>query len=96
MLGEINQSATVLITGDRQEQYGKPEDNFGRFVGLLNAQFGTKFVPGDGAIILALLKIARIAHQKKRDSFADAAGYIDIAGELYGVNEETIKKVRHG
>ena len=88
MLGEITTNANALICGDRQDQYGKPEDNFGRWAQLVNAQFGTRFEPGDMAVVAALLKIARSAHQKKRDSFVDAAGYIDIAGELYGVNDD--------
>lgn len=94
MLGEINDGARALITGDRQDQYGTPEENFGRWATLVNAQFGTIFQPGDMAVIAALLKIARSAHQKKQDSFVDAAGYIDIAGELYGVNDEAATRPR--
>lgn len=86
MLGDITSRANALITGDRQVEHGDPRETFARFVGLINTQYGTDFTPADGAVILALLKIARTAHKKSLDSFVDGAGYLDIAGELFGVN----------
>lgn len=94
MLGEITTKANVLITGDRQVEYGRPDENFQRFAALLNAQFQTDFTASDSAIILALLKISRMENAPKLDTYVDAAGYIDIAGELAGVNivEKKVRK----
>lgn len=85
-LGDPLRTAIELIEGPRQEAYGDPAVNFARFADLVNAQFDTTFSPGDMAVVMALSKIARSAHEKKLDSFVDAPGYLGIAAYLY--NEE--------
>lgn len=86
MLGEITTKANVLITGDRNIEYGDASANFIRFADLINAQFRTQFSAADAALVVALLKISRMESSPKLDTYVDAAGYIDIAGELAGVN----------
>ena len=71
-------------TGQRQEDYGTPEDNFGRIAKLWSAYDGrVSFTAVDVAMMLALLKIARskasIAHF---DNYVDLAGYAACAAEI--------------
>lgn len=45
---------------------------------------GTLFTAKDVAMMLALLKVARIHNGDKMDSFIDLAGYAACAGEIVG------------
>jgi hypothetical protein len=89
---EILESATAIVTQDREEQYGKAEDNFGLIAELWEPYIQARCVgpdvlvdigPDDVGILMALLKIARIATgQPKADNFVDLAGYAACAGEI--------------
>lgn len=89
---EILESAAAIVTQDREEQYGKPEDNFGLIAALwepyiretcVESGAGVNILPEDVAIMMSLLKIARIATgQPKADNFVDLAGYAACAGEI--------------
>lgn len=48
------------------------------------ASLGTLFTAKDVAMMLALLKVARIHNGDKMDSFIDLAGYAACAGEIVG------------
>ena len=80
-----------IAVGDRGLNYGKPEDNFLRIAAhweqfLLNAK-GTdvNITPGDVAIMMALMKIARLEHDPKHmDSWIDLAGYSACGAEIAG------------
>ncbi len=88
---EILDAAKAIVTGERERQYGKPEDNF-RMIGnlweiylkarCLDRYGGLDILPEDVAMMMSLLKIARIASGNyKADSFIDLAGYAACAGE---------------
>ena len=83
--------AASLIDGDRQKAYGTPEENFGRWASMVSDYLGYPVTPMDMAMISALGKISRIAHQAKYDSFVDAAGYLAIATHLAGVEGKLVK-----
>lgn len=77
------------VCGDREEDYGSPEDSFKLIASLwsdyLTGTHGVNrhFVDAaDVAIMMALLKIARMAHGNKADNFVDLAGYAACAGEI--------------
>ena len=91
---EILDAARVCVCGQREQEYGKPEDNFNT-IGLLwsvylNAAHPeyTKAFPYNGitakdvATMMALLKVARPATGSSPDSFVDLAGYAACAGEI--------------
>ena len=91
---EILDAARVCVCGQREQDYGKPEDNFNT-IGLLwgvylNAAHPeyTKAFPYNGitakdvATMMALLKVARTATGSSPDSFVDLAGYAACAGEI--------------
>lgn len=68
----------------RENDYGKPENNFERIAKLWNAYTDNFFTAKDVAIMMALLKVARIRGGHKDDNFVDMAGYAACAGELDG------------
>jgi hypothetical protein len=89
---DILDTAKNLISGDRHEQYGDARENFQLVANLWSSYMDGKkgFTAEDVAMLLALLKIARIrTGQVKADNFIDTEGYIALAGELYtGVGED--------
>lgn len=83
---EILDTATKYVCGQREEDYGTPEDNFNQISKLWNAYLGDNVTDAhDVAIMMSLLKIARIrTGRRKADSYIDACGYMSIGGELDG------------
>lgn len=87
----ILSQAHELIAGARQAEYGPPQDNFVRIgtfwtdylhmLGLLKS--GARIKANEVAIMLNLLKVARLAGGKPSDdTYTDAAAYIALAAEL--------------
>ena len=72
---EILEAARQCVCGDREEDYGNPENNFARIAGLWSAYLGVPIRVWDVASMLALLKIGRIGGgQVKLDNWIDLAG----------------------
>lgn len=88
--------AERCVCADREQEYGAPEDNFSTIAALWEPYLECKCVSSganvcieaeDVAIMMALLKIGRIASgQVKADNYVDLAGYAACAGELGGVD----------
>ena len=84
--------AEKCICGDRENDYGSPEDNFETIAQFWEVYIRRKcasigadicILPEDIAAMLALLKIARIASgHGKADNWIDLAGYAACGGEL--------------
>ena len=93
MLGDLCDKAKAIISGERQDAYGKPEESFEliaeywgsylRSIGFDN-QYG--FLTGiDVAHMMMLFKIARMSGQKPcKDNYIDLIGYADIGGNMVG------------
>lgn len=86
---EILEAADKCVNGDRENQYGSPENNFKLIAMLWNDYLGDildgVIGPKDVAMMMALLKIARIRSGRgSDDSFVDLAGYAACGGELNG------------
>ena len=81
---DILKAAKVCVCGEREQEYGAPENNFALVGKLWAAYMGIDFTPKDVAMMLALLKVARIKTGVKADSFVDLAGYAACAGEIAG------------
>lgn len=79
---EILEAARQCVCGEREQEYGKPENNFALVGKLWGAYTGQPFSAKDVAMMLALLKVARIKTGVKGDSFVDLAGYAACAGEI--------------
>lgn len=85
---ECLEKAIETVCNDREDTYGKPEDNFKLIANLWSAYKGTEFYSKDVAVMMALLKIARITTGKhKDDNFIDLAGYAACAAEIGGEHE---------
>lgn len=84
----ILNDAAGLIVGQRQEDYGTPEENFERIAGYFNIHFKKNLennipaTPRQMAEFMVLLKMARTINSPTRDSYVDIGGYAGIAGEL--------------
>jgi Domain of unknown function (DUF6378) len=84
---EILETALEFTTGDRNKTYGPPKPNLTCFANLVQAYLNGMTQPEqldatDGAIIMTLAKISRIAVNKQhKDNYIDGAAYMAIAGE---------------
>ena len=86
---EILNTAAKCVLGDREQDYGSPENNFRTIANLWTSYLAcTNNLVGyikvkDVAAMLALLKIARIASGNvKADNWVDLAGYAACGGEI--------------
>ena len=94
----ILSQAEHCVCGKREQDYGSPEDNFGRIATMWAAYMRGNCVsdgadiciaPKDVAAMMALLKIARIASgTAKTDNWVDLAGYAACGGELEGIGND--------
>lgn len=73
----IEDALSVVDSGDRQLNYGKPEDNFSRIAMYWNDFCGIpKLKASDVAIMMILMKISRLQNTPHhRDSWLDIIGY---------------------
>ena len=90
---DVLSKALQCVTGDREADYGTPEQNF-RTIALLWSVYIQRLGRGyiedkDVAAMLALVKIARIASgHAKADNWIDLAGYAACGGEIETAYEE--------
>ena len=54
---EILDTAKSCVCGQREQDYGKPEDNFARIADLWTALMGHDYTPVDVALMMACLKM---------------------------------------
>lgn len=87
ILGE----AEKVVNGHREDDYGSPENSFRAIADLWSGYLGTEILPVDVAMMMTLLKVARIRSAPgapTRDSFVDACGYAACAAEIALREEE--------
>lgn len=103
---DILDKAKECVCGQREQDYGTPESNFQLIADLWNAYLGDNccenvegyaclndLTPTDVAMMMALLKIARIKNGGGTgDSFVDLAGYAACGGELNSLSKDVPKK----
>ena len=81
---EILHEAEFCICGQREQDYGSPEDNFSIIAGLWTEYTRTQISPLDVAMMMCLLKIARIKNGGGTgDSFVDLCGYGACGGDIH-------------
>lgn len=100
---ECLEQAMGCVLRDRNNAYGGPEDSFGVIANFWSVYLGRKVYPHDVAMMMSLLKIARIrANRGYADGYIDLAGYAACGAECAGgkpaskpkVDEEP--KFKHG
>lgn len=80
---ETLEKAYECVAGKREQDYGRPENSLGKIAALWTAYYGAPFSPVDVAMMMGLLKIARIKGvHATEDSFVDLAGYAAIGCEV--------------
>ena len=80
---DIYDQARHLTATDRQVQYGTPEANLGRIGALWSAYLGKDLDAHDVAVMMALVKIGRMASGVTvADNYVDAVAYIGLADRL--------------
>lgn len=81
---QVLEKANDCVNGNREQDYGTPEDNFRMIADLWSAYMETQITPIDVAMMMCLLKIARVstAEIPTDDCFVDIAGYAACAGEI--------------
>jgi len=85
---EILEKVAEIVSGEREDTYGGPEDSF-RLIAELWATYLSRggdtirISPEDVAAMMALLKIARLSQAPDHlDSWIDLAGYAACGGEI--------------
>ena len=79
----ILENAIKCVCGDRDKQYGNPEDNFAKIAEYWSVYLGKEVNAVDVAMMMSLFKIARIqTGTGTLDSFVDLAGYAACVGEI--------------
>ena len=80
---ETLDKAKENVCGHREQDYGSPEDSFQSIAALWTAYKNVEFTATDIAMMMALLKIARIkTGTATEDSFVDLAGYAACGAEI--------------
>ena len=80
---EILESAIQIVCAERQGQYGEPEDTFSAIAELWSVYLGRAVSAEDVALMMVLLKIARMKAGKfKADNYVDLCGYGALAYEV--------------
>lgn len=75
--------ARRCVCTNRETDYGSPENSFGKIAALWAAYLEEPIDPVDVAVMMALLKIARISSgHGKADNWIDLAGYAACGGEI--------------
>lgn len=77
-------AAQKAVCGQREQDYGSPEDNFSMIADMWSTYLGTEITSIDVSMMMVLLKIARIKNGGgSGDSFVDIAGYAACGGEIW-------------
>lgn len=86
---EALREAARIINGQRDVQYGGPEDNFDRIAKIWTVLFNRHFTTEDVAMAFVATKLARFASNSgfQPDTWIDIVGYgacgFEVSGNLY-------------
>lgn len=88
---EALREAARIIAGERDIQYGGPEENFDRIARIWSVILGITITQEDVGMLMVGLKIARYANKSgfQPDTWIDIAGY---AGCGYEVGKIEVEK----
>ena len=81
--GGLLDRAKDIVTNDRQNTHGQPEDSFRRIADLWSGYLTVGIQEQDVAVMMALVKVARIMENPQHaDNWIDGAGYFACGGEV--------------
>ena len=81
---EALREAARIISGERNKQYGGPEENFERIAKIWEVIFGIPVSNEDVAMAMVAVKVARYASKSgyQPDTWIDIAGYAACGYEV--------------
>ena len=80
---KILDTAKSYINEDRAAQHGDAERNFGLIATYWSAHLDAIVTPSDVAVMMTLLKLARInSNPYNADNWIDGCGYLACGGEI--------------
>ena len=86
---KVLEEAVKCVCKDREGQYGSPENSFNEIAKLWTVWLGIRVTPRDVAVMMTMLKIARIkTGHFKEDSYIDACGYLACAAEIQALETD--------
>ncbi len=83
--GQVLDTAKEYVTKDRAADHGNMEDNFSTIGKYWSVHLGVDVSATDVAVMMNLLKVARIkSNPSHPDNWVDACGYMACGGEIVG------------
>jgi len=83
--GQVLDTAKEYVTKDRAVDHGNMEDNFSTIGKYWSVHLGVDVSATDVAVMMTLLKAARIkSNPSHPDNWVDACGYMACGGEIVG------------
>ena len=79
---DILRQAEKLINGDRAKDYGDAYVNHKRIADMWSVVFGKEVTVRQVILCMIAMKMARLVHDSKEDSWVDVCGYAALGGEL--------------
>ena len=80
---EILDTAREYVTQDRAATHGDAERNFNLIADYWSVHLDVNITASDVAVMMTLLKIARIrSNPRNEDNWVDACGYMACGGEI--------------
>jgi hypothetical protein len=79
----VTAEAERITTQERNHSYGPPHEDFAKVTGMALALWGRgPQTPKEHAMYMVLVKLAREAHEHKRDNLVDIAGYASTIQQI--------------
>lgn len=85
---KVLDNAKRIINGARQKEYGKAEDSFGQIAKYWSVYLDKSVSPLDVAIMMNLMKVARLNGAGSLDCFIDMCGYAALGAEMWEALED--------
>ena len=80
----VCQEADRLVSGEKREAYGPPEESLGRLAKMWEGVLGIPITSRQVTLCLVLLKVGRETHKHSRDNLVDICGYAKLLSLLEG------------
>lgn len=88
--GKLLAEAEMAVNGDRNAEYGDPNQDFTRTAEFWSTYLGVPITPQQVGVMQILLKVSRSAWSPgKRDHYLDIAGYAACAWGVVASNADT-------
>lgn len=92
---ELLETARKTVCGEREQDYGSPENSFQRIAEFWGTYLNQQITPVDVAAMMALLKLARVAEgHGKADNWVDLAGYAACGAEIESSGAQNAPEVK--